>query len=161
MQAAIRFCCLAGLITLLAGCSKDNSSDPVLTLSTQNISLTGTILREQMEITTDAAWSISHDDAPWITVAPAEGPAGLSVVEITATAPEDYLPRTGSLSVRSANGLSRKVSITQTGAEAPGRQRAGRLDRPIQQPGRSEMERTDELAVKQTGRRVERCPHRR
>ena len=75
MQAAIRFCCLAGLITLLAGCSKDNSSDPVLTLSTQNISLTGTILREQMEITTDAAWSISHDDAPWITVAPAEGPA--------------------------------------------------------------------------------------
>ena len=69
MQAAIRFCCLAGLITLLAGCSKDNSSDPVLTLSTQNISLTGTILREQMEITTDAAWSISHDDAPWITVA--------------------------------------------------------------------------------------------
>ena len=70
MQAAIRFCCLAGLITLLAGCSKDNSSDPVLTLSTQNISLTGTILREQMEITTDAAWSISHDDAPWITVAP-------------------------------------------------------------------------------------------
>ena len=65
MQAAIRFCCLAGLITLLAGCSKDNSSDPVLTLSTQNISLTGTILREQMEITTDAAWSISHDDAPW------------------------------------------------------------------------------------------------
>lgn len=53
-----------------------------------------------MEITTDAAWSISHDDAPWITVAPAEGPAGLSVVEITATAPEDYLPRTGSLSVR-------------------------------------------------------------
>lgn len=119
MQAAIRFCCLAGLITLLAGCSKDNSSDPVLTLSTQNISLTGTILREQMEITTDAAWSISHDDAPWITVAPAEGPAGLSVVEITATAPEDYLPRTGSLSVRSANGLSRKVSITQTGAEAP------------------------------------------
>ena len=121
MQAAIRFCCLAGLITLLAGCSKDNSSDPVLTLSTQNISLTGTILREQMEITTDAAWSISHDDAPWITVAPAEGPAGLSVVEITATAPEDYLPRTGSLSVRSANGLSRKVSITQTGAEAPAR----------------------------------------
>ena len=119
MQAAIRFCCLAGLITLLAGCSKDNGSDPVLTLSTQNISLTGTILREQMEITTDAAWSISHDDAPWITVAPAEGPAGLSVVEITATAPEDYLPRTGSLSVRSANGLSRKVSITQTGAEAP------------------------------------------
>ena len=119
MQAAIRFCCLAGLITLLAGCSKDNSSDPVLTLSTQNISLTGTILREQMEITTDAAWSISHDDAPWITVAPAEGPAGLSVVEITATAPEDYLPRTGSLSVRSANGLFRKVSITQTGAEAP------------------------------------------
>lgn len=54
-----------------------------------------------------------------VTVAPAEGPAGLSVVEITATAPEDYLPRTGSLSVRSANGLSRKVSITQTGAEAP------------------------------------------
>ena len=55
MQAAIRFCCLAGLITLLAGCSKDNSSDPVLTLSTQNISLTGTILRGQMEITTAAA----------------------------------------------------------------------------------------------------------
>ena len=74
MQAAIRFCCLAGLITLLAGCSKDNSSDPVLTLSTQNISLTGTILREQMEITTDAAWSISHDDAPWITVAPPPNP---------------------------------------------------------------------------------------
>ena len=32
MQAAIRFCCLAGLITLLAGCSKDNGSDPGLTL---------------------------------------------------------------------------------------------------------------------------------
>ena len=87
MQAAIRFCCLAGLITLLAGCSKDNSSDPVLTLSTQNISLTGTILREQMEITTEAAWSISHDDAPWITVAPPPRPAGRSGGGITATPP--------------------------------------------------------------------------
>ena len=95
MQAAIRFCCLAGLITLLAGCSKDNSSDPVLTLSTQNISLTGTILREQMEITTDAAWSISHDDAPWITVAPAEGPAGLVEFVMVPSAEEGTAPEAG------------------------------------------------------------------
>ena len=87
MQAAIRFCCLAGLITLLAGCSKDNSSDPVLTLSTQNISLTGTILREQMEITTDAAWSISHDDAPKVRRALASWRSRQRLRKITSRAP--------------------------------------------------------------------------
>ncbi|MFQ8804401.1 MAG: hypothetical protein ACLR8Y_03835 [Alistipes indistinctus] len=82
-------------------------------------------------------------------------------MEITATAPEDYLPRTGSLSVRSANGLSRKVSITQTGAEAPAGSEQAALIALYNSLGGPKWKRTDELAVKQTGRRVERCPHRR
>lgn len=118
MNLFTRLFCLVSLLALLTTCSKDKN-DPVLTASTQKVDLTSSQLAAQIEITSDATWTIAPDNAPWLSVIPSKGAAGKTIVTITATAPESYQSRMGYLSLTSTNRLTRRIAVQQTGIEAP------------------------------------------
>lgn len=106
---------------LLAGCSKDKDVDAAIDLP-QQVEQQGVAFpldksSQQVTFTTTRPWSVSiaagvPSDVSWLTVSPAQGPAGEAVLQLDATTNTSASERTATVSIL-IDGMIKSFKVAQ------------------------------------------------
>ena len=99
--------------TLEIACSNnDDSVEPELTLSKQELAFDGTISTQKLAIETNVDWSVSSLDS-WCVISPAFGEAGNKQIEVSVLENPMSDQRIATITII-AGALSKQIKVTQT-----------------------------------------------
>lgn len=100
------------LITVLAGCKKDETAAPTLALSTDSINIAASVTgNSTFNIISNTKWQIVSNQA-WLTINPTSG-TGNATVTLSATANSSSAVRKADISVTSDEAGQKKLTVSQ------------------------------------------------
>ncbi|MDZ7613122.1 MAG: cellulase family glycosylhydrolase [Flavobacteriaceae bacterium] len=128
INSKIIICTLTFFVQMgLWACSSDSPDEEetiearTLTASTSKIEFQSDESSSDFTITTNAdAWSISSAGTSWITLSPANGIAGNSIVKVSATENPSRSERSATLTINANKATPVKIAVVQAGYIAPG-----------------------------------------
>jgi aryl-phospho-beta-D-glucosidase BglC (GH1 family) len=103
------------VVALAAGCKEDDEK-PQLSISIGQLSIPAEGNSSEMTITSNDSWTISNSAPEWLQVSKSAGNDGTTTVQISAPENTSNVTRSALLVVKSHNGQSRRITVSQAGA---------------------------------------------
>lgn len=101
-------------IVLLSACKGEDDAEPVLSVSTSELSIPAEGSTSEITVVCSEKWRLSNPASAWLLISQTNGNSGTSTIQLTAGTNGTGITRTAVLTVNSDNGQARRISVSQS-----------------------------------------------